>query len=180
MIKSFIGSMTARIFIILALGTIVSATLVMAFASYERRDLEAHMRMVHTAERIEQIILMLNAVPQASREALTHVAENNGINIDLSNSTTVEGEFPDSEFSALLRSTLVDNRPVTVIDRSDQDCPIRKSENAESNPSLRHCQTILTSLSDGSPIRLDIGHHSHNSTPFQVHGIESRQTSSAF
>ncbi len=173
MIKSFIGSMTARIFIILALGTIVSATLVMAFASYERRDLESHMRMVHSAERIEQIILMLNAVPKASRAALTHVAEKSGIKIDLSNSTTLEGKFPDSEFSGVLRRTLGDDRPVTVIDRSNQDCPPIKSAFAPTNPSSRHCQTIFTTLSDGSPLRLDIGHHNRNSMPFQGNFIRT-------
>jgi len=173
MIKSFIGSMTARIFIILALGTIVSATLVMAFASYERRDLEAHMRMVHSAERIEQIILMLNAVPQVSRAALTNVAEKNGIKIDLSNSTTLEGKFPDSEFSGVLRRTLGEDRPVTVIDRSNQDCPPIKSEFAHTNPSSRHCQTIFTTLSDGSPLRLDIGHRDRNSMPFQGNFIRT-------
>ena len=173
MIKSFIGSMTARIFIILALGTIVSATLVMAFASYERRDLESHMRMVHSAERIEQIILMLNAVPKASRTALTHVAEKNGIKIDLSNSTTLEGKFPDSEFSGVLRRTLGEDRPVTVIERSNQDCPPLKSEFVQTNSSSRHCQTIFTTLSDGSPLRLDIGHHNRNSMPFQGNFIRT-------
>ena len=173
MIKSFIGSMTARIFIILALGTIVSATLVMAFASYERRDLESHMRMVHSAERIEQIILMLNAVPKASRTALTHVAEKNGIKIDLSNSTTLEGKFPDSEFSGVLRRTLGEDRPVTVIERSNQDCLPIKSELVQINPSSRHCQTIFTTLSDGSPIRLDIRHHDRNSMPFQGNFIRT-------
>ena len=173
MIKSFIGSMTARIFIILALGTIVSATLVMAFASYERRDLESHMRMVHSAERIEQIILMLNAVPKASRAALTHVAEKSGIKIDLSNSTTLEGKFPDSEFSGVLRRTLGEDRPVTVIERSNQDCPPLKSEFVQTNSSSRHCQTIFTTLSDGSPLRLDIGHHNRNSMPFQGNFIRT-------
>ncbi len=173
MIKSFIGSMTARIFIILALGTIVSATLVMAFASYERRDLESHMRMVHSAERIEQIILMLNAVPKASRAALTHVAEKNGIKIDLSNSTTLEGKFPDSEFSGVLRRTLGEDRPVTVIERSNQDCLPIKSELVQINPSSHHCQTIFTTLSDGSPIRLDIRHHDRNSMPFQGNFIRT-------
>ena len=173
MIKSFIGSMTARIFIILALGTIVSATLVMAFASYERRDLESHMRMVHSAERIEQIILMLNAVPKASRAALTHVAEKSGIKIDLSNSTTLEGKFPDSEFSGVLRRTLGEDRPVTVIERSNQDCPPLKSEFVQTNSSSRHCQTIFTTLSDGSPIRLDIRHHDRNSMPFQGNFIRT-------
>ena len=173
MIKSFIGSMTARIFIILALGTIVSATLVMAFASYERRDLESHMRLVHSADRIEQIILMLNAVPKASRAALTHVAEKNGIKIDLSNSTTLEGKFPDSEFSGVLRRTLGEDRPVTVIERSNQDCLPIKSELVQINPSSRHCQTIFTTLSDGSPIRLDIRHHDRNSMPFQGNFIRT-------
>ena len=173
MIKSFIGSMTARIFIILALGTIVSATLVMAFASYERRDLESHMRLVHSADRIEQIILMLNAVPKASRTALTHVAEKNGIKIDLSNSTTLEGKFPDSEFSGVLRRTLGEDRPVTVIERSNQDCLPIKSELVQINPSSHHCQTIFTTLSDGSPLRLDIGHHNRNSMPFQGNFIRT-------
>ena len=103
MIKAFIGSMTARIFLILAVGTIASVTLVLALASYERRDLEAHMRMIHTAERVEQIILMLDATPKSSRSALANVAEKYGIKIDLTNSTALIGKFPDTEFSAVLR-----------------------------------------------------------------------------
>ena len=131
------------------------------------------MRMVHSAERIEQIILMLNAVPKASRAALTHVAEKSGIKIDLSNSTTLEGKFPDSEFSGVLRRTLGEDRPVTMIERSNQDCLPIKSELVQINPSSRHCQTIFTTLSDGSPIRLDIRHHDRNSMPFQGNFIRT-------
>ena len=116
---------------------------------------------------------MLNAVPKASRTALTHVAEKNGIKIDLSNSTTLEGKFPDSEFSGVLRRTLGEDRPVTVIERSNQDCPPLKSEFVQTNSSSRHCQTIFTTLSDGSPLRLDIGHHNRNSMPFQGNFIRT-------
>jgi len=167
MIKSFFGSMTARIFIILALGTFFSAALVMALASYERTDLESHMRMVHTSERVEQIILMLNAVPKSSRGALTHITDKNGIKIDLSNSTNIIGDFPDSEFSMVLRRILGKDRPVTVIDRNNADCPSKISEYKQTSPLSRQCQTIFTTLSDGSPIRLDIAHHDRHSLPFQ-------------
>ena len=173
MIKSFFGSMTARIFIILALGTFVSAVLVVALASYERSDLEAHMRMVHTSERVEQIILMLNAVPKSSRDALTHITEKNGVKIDLSNTTIVTGDFPESEFSSVLRRILGKDRPITVIDRKNADCPSKKSDYIQTTPLSRQCQTIFTTLNDGSPIRLDIAHHDHNSLPFQGNFIRN-------
>lgn len=167
MIKAFIGSMTARIFLILAVGTIASVSLVIALASYERRDLEAHMRMIHTAERVEQIILMLDATPKSSRSALANVAEKYGIKIDLTNSTALIGKFPDTEFSAVLRRTLGEAKSITVIDRDSIDCPTRKSEHDSAINKTHNCQTILTSLKDGTPLRLDIAHRDRSSIPFQ-------------
>lgn len=167
MIKAFIGSMTARIFLILVVGTIVSVSLVMALATYERRNLEAHMRIVHTAERVEQIILMLDAVPKASRGALANVAEKYGIKIDLTNSTALIGQFPDNEFSAILRQTLGATKSITVVDSESKDCPTRKSDHALPINQIRHCQTILTTLNDGTPLRLDVAHRDRPPIPFQ-------------
>lgn len=173
MIKSFFASMTARIFIILALGTILSAILVIALTGYERRDLEMHMRMEHQAERVEQIIGMLNAVPKASRAALADIAKKKGITIDLSNAPAVEGDFTDSEFAAVLRRTLGEDRPLTVLDRSNEDCSSSTSKHEQLKTLSRHCQTIFTTLSDGSPLRLEFGHHERQSLPFQGNFIRN-------
>ncbi len=167
MIKAFVGSMTARIFLILVVGTIVSVGLVMALATYERRNLEANMRIARTAERVEQIILMLDAVPKASRGALANVAEKYGIKVDLTNSTALIGKFPDNEFSTVLRQTLGETRSITVVDSESKDCPARKFDHELPANQIRHCQKIFTTLKDGTPLRLDISHRDRPSIPFQ-------------
>ena len=167
MIKNFIGSMTARIFLILAVGTIISVSLVMALATYERRDLESHMRMVRTAERVEQIIEMLDAMPKASRSALANIAEKYGIKIDFTNATERIKKYPDTEFSEVLRRTLGDTKSITVIDRESKDCPTRKSVHESQLNLARTCQTILTSLKDGTPLRFDVVHRDRLPIPFQ-------------
>jgi len=167
MIKSFIGSMTARVFLILVGGTIVSGALVIALAGHERSDLESHIRMRHMAERVEQIILMLDAVPAPSRGAIADVAEKYGIRVDLSKSTALIGKIPDTEFSAVLRQTLGENKSITVIDREDPDCPVRNTENEPTTNQLRQCQTIFTTLQDGTPLRLDVSHRDRPPLPFR-------------
>lgn len=167
MIKAFIGSMTARIFFILAAGTLISAALVVALAGYERNSFESRIRLVHTAERIEQIILMLEAAPQSSRPALAQVVEKYGIKIDLTGATTLIGEFPNTALSKELKRTLGTGKPLTIIEDAGNNCAVKRTAHGGLPNKPNRCLTIITSLSDGSPLRLDVARNQRAPLPFQ-------------
>lgn len=165
-LRSFFGSMTAKIFIILVGGTLITGGLITALASYEREDLQEHIRMRHMAERVEQIISILEALPAPSRQAMANVAEKYGIKIDMSNSVGLIGKFPDTEFSTLLKQTLNPHREFTVFEGKNEECPARKKEAQASSSSARHCQIVFTHLQDGTPLKLDITYRDRPPLPF--------------
>jgi len=171
MIKSFIklmtGSMTARIFLLLVGGTLVSAALVLMLASHERDELETRIRIRHTAERAEQIILMLDALPPESRPAIANIAANFGIRVDFTNSTVIIGKVPDTNFTLALKQVLGNRKSVTALDRVSKNCPIRQSDKELMAAQKNQCETILTNLKDGTPVWLDVGYHIRATVPFQ-------------
>ena len=77
MLRRFLQSMTGRFFLILLGGTIVSGTLAIALAAYEGRGMLNDLRNRHLTERIEQIILTLDATPPATRPKIAEIAGRN-------------------------------------------------------------------------------------------------------
>ncbi len=156
MIKLFLNSMTSRIFLILVGGTIITGALVMVLAEYERKDLMLQGRSRNAAERVEQVILILEASPVTSRQALATIIEKSGIRIDFSHSTTVIGQPAVTEFSKALNHIFGESRAVSAFEREASDCPTRHGGRNQTGE--RHCQTVLTSLKDGTPLRLDLAY----------------------
>ena len=155
MLKSFFRSMGGRVFLILMVGTIASAALALVLAAYEQRDMVAQIRNRHAAERIEQLVLTIEAIPAASRPAVAAIAEQFGARIDFSQSTTVIGTMPDTEFVSALSRKLGKNRQISTFQREGSDCPARVSSPVQNAGSWR-CRTIFMTLADGSPVRLDV------------------------
>lgn len=157
MIRMFFNSMTSRIFLILVGGTIISGALVMMLAEYERKDLVAQIRSSHAAERVEQVILTLEAVPASSRQALAVITEKSGIRVDFSRSTTVIGRPEVTEFSSALARIFGNSRNITAFERDGADCPGWHGGQNRAGET-RHCQTVFTNLKDGTPVRLDVAY----------------------
>ncbi|MHB1677370.1 MAG: ATP-binding protein [Sulfuriferula sp.] len=155
MMTAFFGSMTARIFLILVGGTIVSGALVMTLAAYERMNLETQIRMHHMAERAEQSIHMLDAIPASSRQAVVKILDHSGIRVSLSQSPTLIGNAPDAEMNNAFQAVF-GARKIIVLDREDKDCTILKSASSMDSKHLQRCETVLATLSDGTPIQLDL------------------------
>jgi signal transduction histidine kinase len=163
MFKSFMNSMTVRFFLILLGGTIVSAAIVLMLAAYEGRDMLAQIRTRHLNERIEQIILTLEATPAASREKIAAITEKSGVRIDFSPLTALSGHTADAELTAALTRTLGSNRKITSFQRYSTDCPTRpdmhgtKASDVDQNADSPHdCRTVLATLLDGTAVRIDI------------------------
>jgi signal transduction histidine kinase len=166
MSKTFFNSMTGRIFLLLVGGTIISGALVMALADYERKDLAMQLRAHHAAERVGQIILTLDATPPALRQDIVSIAEKYGVRLDLSHSTALIGEAPDTGFAELLRRELGESRVITAFQRQDLECPVKLDGQETVSPGPHHCETVFVTLKDGTPIQLDVAHHDRP-PPFQ-------------
>ncbi len=166
MIRSFLGSMTARIFLTLVLGTIGSGSLVMTLAANERARLDTHIRMHHAAERMEQLILTLDGVPPSSRAAVIQVAQRYAVRVALNASAPVPGKASDSEFAMELRRTLGENRHIGVYDGKDRDCATEGTSQDAAPAAGHRCEIIAASLQDGSPVRLDIRRPDRTPPPF--------------
>jgi len=155
--NGFFSSMTSRIFLILVGGTIISGALVTMLALYERKELTTKIRTRHAAERVAETILTLEAVPAASRPAIAAISEKSGTLIDFSNTTTVIGTQPASDFSSSLVHYLDRNRAIDTAERWGTDCPARQSEQKNAGE-IKHCQSVFTKLKDGTPLRLDVAY----------------------
>jgi len=157
LIKRLLGSMTSRIFLILVGGTIISGALVMTLADYERKDMATQIRSRHAAEKVEQVILTLEEAPLSSRATMAGILEKSGVRIDMSNSTTVIGKSNVTEFSAALAHIFGGTRAISAYEREAADCPVRSGEPKRADE-VRHCQTVITTLKDGTPLRLDVAY----------------------
>jgi len=156
MLTAFAGSMTARIFLTLVLGTILSGALVMSLATHERNRLDAQSRMRHAAERVEQLVLILDVVPQSLRSAVIRVAQRYGVHIVPGGARPVLGMVSDSAFAAELHRTLGENRRVRVYDGTGKDCTLTVPGRGMTHPGAYRCEAIVAGLRDGSNVTLDI------------------------
>ncbi|HEY3328349.1 MAG TPA: ATP-binding protein [Novimethylophilus sp.] len=164
MIKSFFRSMGGRVFILLIAGVIASAALALALAAYAQRGMVTQIRSRHAAERVEQLVLALDAVPVASRPVLAAIAQKSGTRADFSAYAVVPGASTDSEFVAELMRVLGADRHIVAFQRAGDDCPARASEPIQNNEP-RRCRTVFMHLADGSPIRLDVALQSNRLPP---------------
>jgi len=68
--KAFIASMQGRVFLVLIGGIVASALLTAGLADREGRRTFAQVRAAHTADRVEQLVSALEAVPPEVRPTL--------------------------------------------------------------------------------------------------------------
>lgn len=104
MIKTFFNSMTSRIFLILVGGILITATLIMLLAQNERNDFGNQIRIRHAAERAQEAILSLEAIPASSRNALADIDEKSGIRIVFLNTSAKDEKSKPSQFSEVFKN----------------------------------------------------------------------------
>lgn len=154
-IRSFFGSMAGRVFVLLTVGVIASALLAMTLAAYAQRELVSQLRGRYAAERVEQLVLTLEAVPFAARPAVAMIAGKYGGRAEFSAYAEIPGAVRDPEFAAAVAQMLGPERGIVALQREGADCPLRTRpfDHADSPP---RCRTIFLRLADGSPLRLDL------------------------
>src|SRR5437762_4727672 len=118
--KAFIASMQGRVFLVLIGGIVASALLTAALADREGRRTFVQVRAAHTADRVEQLVSALEAVPPEVRPTLAAT---------LGRGMTAQFAAPDAplqENDAELTNALVDelgqDRNVTATAGPQAEC----------------------------------------------------------
>jgi signal transduction histidine kinase len=155
MIRHFLNSMTGRFFLILLGGTIAFSALALALAAYEAKDILNQLRNRHLTERLEQIIMTLDATPPAAREEIRQIAARSGIRVAFISAPTLTNHAEDPELAAALRR-LLGARELSAYQRFGGDCPVRRNNISLDPDTQNKCRTVITTLSDGNTLRIDI------------------------
>jgi signal transduction histidine kinase len=151
--KGFVTSMQGRVFLVIIGGIVASALLTAALADREGRRTFAQVRAAHTADRVEQLVSALEAVPPEVRPTLAAT---------LGRGMTAQfaaADAPRQEVDADLTDALIDelgkDRNVTATAGTRADCLAgTSSDGASARPVTASCQIISLTLRDGTPLRL--------------------------
>lgn len=166
--KTPFNSMAGRVFLILVAGVLASAILTNFLSSRERQNMVGQLRGAHTAERVVQLILTLDALPATDRRLALAGAASAGLAGELNVSTNVrEPREPDPALAAILEQRLGTDRSIRI----DRDtCPEglgdRPFPHRTNHPSF--CRVIQLQLKDGTPARLVV--HVPPPPPGPLHG----------
>lgn len=151
--KAFFGSMGGRVFLILVSGILAAAALTQFFAGSERRELFSNVRIQHIAERVEQFVLMLDAVPQEARNRVAAAASHKHFAAEISGKENEKGE-QDIELAAALRERLGQDRQVAA---KRIDCPANSPAQDRSGQHRQaSCRMVTVAMRDGAPLHLTL------------------------
>lgn len=142
--------MVGRVFLILVGGIFASGTLTFFLADNTRRTDISQIRSQHTAERVEQLVLMLDATPREARGQVAAAASRNGIVAEISGAGIGAG-VPDTDLTAALVQLLGEDRHIVARKTA---CA---TETPNAPPQSRRpavCRTVSLSLHDGTFLHL--------------------------
>lgn len=148
--KAFFGSMVGRVFLLLVGGIFASGTLTFFLADSARKADISHIRSLHTAERVEQLVLMLDAVPREARDPVATAASRHGIIAEISGAGTGEGE-PDIELTSALLQRLGEDRHIVA---QKTACAAKAPDGSPQYGQQAVCRTVSLSLRDGTFLHL--------------------------
>jgi len=152
-VRRFIASMQGRVFLVLIGGIIASALVTASLADREGRRTFAQVRAAHTADRVEQLVGALEAVPPDVRPTLAATL-GRGMTAQFARPEEPEQEV-DAELTAALAEEFGSDRPVVATAGTRADCVTQSTDSAAvDHADARPCKVISLRLRDGTPLRL--------------------------
>jgi signal transduction histidine kinase len=149
---TFFRSMAGRIFLILLVGILASASLTWWLASSERQRTISQFREARALEQAEQFIVTLDAIPAAGRAAFLATSKRFGLQGEAMHGSigAAQARKAETGFAKTLGERL--GKDFKVLSQQPQsECPAsgRRSE-AGAAPIRGVCESILVTLRDGS------------------------------
>jgi signal transduction histidine kinase len=105
--------MAGRVFAILVTGTLASAALTFFLANHERRQIVDHVRAFHSAERMIQIVGLLEAAPASAWPWMISALNKSGVEVEMSAAPAVAGTA-DPTLVAHLNARLGEERQIVA------------------------------------------------------------------
>src|SRR6202040_3354462 len=118
--KAFVTSMQGRVFLVLIGGIVASAVVTASLADREGRRTFAQVRAAHTADRVEQLVAALEAVPPDVRPTLAATL-GRGMTAQFAEPKAPEQEV-DAELTAALTEEFGVDRIVVATAGTRSDC----------------------------------------------------------
>jgi signal transduction histidine kinase len=145
--------MQGRVFLVLIGGIVASALLTAALADREGRRTFAQVRAAHTADRVEQLVTALEAVPPEVRPTLAATL-GRGMTAQFATPKAQEQEV-DDELTAALSEEFGSDRAIVATAGTPADCVAQSADTgAVDITDARPCRVISLRLRDGTPLRL--------------------------
>ena len=148
---NFFRSMGGRVFLILVLGIVASASLTWWLAFGERQRTIGQFREARATEQAEQFILTLDAIPAAGRPAFLSTARRFGLKGELVKESGMETQATKSQsgIARILSERLGKDFRLMSLPTPQSQCATARSV----------CETLGVRLRDQSEIRLTILPH---------------------
>ena len=150
--KAFVASMHGRVFVLIVGGIVASALLTAVLADLQGRRTFAQVHAAHTADRVEQLVSALEAVPPEVRPTLAATL-GRGMSAQFVRPNTPPQET-DAELTDALVEELGQDRNITATGGTRVDCATQTSNGASAHPVIPSCLVISLALRDGTPLRL--------------------------
>jgi signal transduction histidine kinase len=151
--RGFFRSMGGRIFLVLLLGILASASLTWWLAFGERQRTIGQLREARLLEQVEQFILTLEAIPVTGRPAFLATSHRFSLRASLEPADGLPEQPGTSGFARALGERLGPEYRVAAL--PSLDCPARgRRPAAAAGPGHRTCEALAVTLRDGSRLRL--------------------------
>lgn len=162
--------MAGRVFLILLLGILASASLTWWLAVGERQRAIGQFREARAIEQAEQFIVTLDTIPAVDRPAFLATTRRFGLRMELMQAIEPERQFVEkrTKFSEALSERLGPDYRVVVLPLSVENCPPPRGRRIDSGtvPARIACDVLQVRLRDGSRLRMTvIPSRTHSTSP---------------
>ena len=141
--------MAGRVFLLLVGGILASAALTLYLANRERHAYVEHVRIHHAAERMAQIVVMLEAVPLSAKETTLEVLNDPGMIARIIPPHAAIGGHVDPLLASRLHQRLGEARQIEAV-----QAPCLPQETMGASKSQLTCRMASIVLKDGSRLLL--------------------------
>lgn len=146
------SAMWGRVFVILLLGVVMTAILTWWLASNERQRTLSEYRDNHALERIEQLVIAMDALPAQDRGLFLEKAPPLGLAIAYDVFTAKPQQAANSQYARQLVKHLRKSFAVYPLGRDPQACP---PESENKNLTIE-CEALGVRLRDGMGLRITV------------------------
>ncbi|CAN7677378.1 ATP-binding protein [Pseudoduganella sp. LjRoot289] len=155
--KAFLSSMTGRVFLMLLLGIVASATLTQYLAVTERQRTLERYRDSYALERADELLSTVNVVKPEARADYLKITAKGSLRLEPTGDA-INTAQPPTEFSRQLAARLGAGYLLSPLPERPAACDTPREINSVFGPAHWHgtCEAINVAMQDGQVLRLTV------------------------